>query len=188
MINQKLGNRYGKALFQLGLEKEKCAVFYENMEQFLDLMEENEDLKKVLFHQKILPEEKKQVLKKIFEGEFDRYIVNFLYLLIDKRRMLYIREIINHFIQLLDKEESILQIEVVSAIELDEETRQQLQTKLDEILDYNIILEEKYDPEIIGGMKLKFNDYVIDGSIKNKLESLADRLNKIPVSELGVEL
>ena len=188
MINQELASRYGRALFQLAREQEKFGVFKQDLQQFLEMMKESSDLEKVLFHQKILPEEKKRVLEEIFGAELDKYILNFLFLLIDKRRIFYVKEISRHYLQLLAREESILEVEVTAAVELGEELREQLQEKLDEILDYNIILEEKCDPGIIGGLKLQVNDYVIDGSIKNKLESLADRLNKIPVSELGVEL
>ncbi|MFW6256567.1 MAG: ATP synthase F1 subunit delta [Bacillota bacterium] len=188
MIKNELASRYGRALFQLARQEDKFDVFWNNLEEISRLVEENEDLQRVFFHQKILPEEKKRVVKKIFAGEVDTHILNFVFLLIDKRRVYFIQSIIDKFRELLNEDEQILEVEVTSAMELDESLKQKLKDKLNQLLDYNLILHDYCDPSLIGGLKLKINDYVIDGSLKNKLESLREKMGNIPVSELGVEL
>ncbi len=188
MIENELAARYGRALFQLALEKEKLEVFRDNLDTIEDLMSENVDFEKVMLHQKISPAEKKQVIKKILSGQLDQYIINFLFLLIDKHRVFIIKKIIKQYTRLLNEDRRVLEVEVLSAIEMSENMQDKLRAKLDGLLDYEIILNNKCDPGLIGGLKLKIRDQVIDGSLKNGLESMKNRIKRIPVSELGVEL
>ena len=187
MIQNQLAVRYGRALFQLAREKDKLEVCRDNLGEISRLMAENRELKQVLFHQNILPEKKKRVIKELF-SEMDRIIVNFLCLLVDKRRIYFVDNIIREYEKLLNKDDNILQVKVTAAIDLDDELQESLREKLNSLLDHKIILDVSCDSSLIGGLKLNINNYVIDGSLKNKLKSLGERLNKIPVSELGVEL
>ncbi len=64
---------------------------------------------------------------------------------------------------------------------------EQIRTKLADILDYEIELNTEIDEDLIGGIRIKIGDKVVDGSIKAELENLQKRLEQIPVSKLGVE-
>ncbi|MEC9490008.1 MAG: F0F1 ATP synthase subunit delta, partial [Halanaerobiales bacterium] len=73
-----------------------------------------------------------------------------------------------------------------SAVELNSSILEKLKEKLDSLLDYNIQIENKVDQEIIAGIVLKIEDYIIDGSLFYELNSLKQKLKSIPVSKLGV--
>ncbi|MCC3144887.1 ATP synthase F1 subunit delta [Halanaerobium sp. Z-7514] len=185
MINE-AANRYSRGLFALGKERERLIDFKETLEEFWQVLEENEDLRNVVFHQRILPKEKKRVMEKIFTDELNQDVLNFLYILIEKRREYHLKSIINEFKQLVDQEEKILDVEVTSAVELNEKLKEKLQAKLDQILDYNIRIFNVVDQSIIAGLKIKVGDYIIDGSLLYDLKRLQQKIESIPVSKLGV--
>ncbi len=186
MMQYEVAKKYGQALFSLAAEEKNVVSFYEKLAEFWDVINKNEELKDILFHPRVKPEDKKKILQKVFGKELPQTIYNFLFLLIDKRREYFFASILKRYKEMLNEKENIMEIKVISAIPLQEEYRNKLKGKLNDILDYKIILKAEQDPEIIGGLILKAGDYIIDGSIKNKLNSLTEKIKSIPVSKLGV--
>ncbi|MFP4198269.1 MAG: ATP synthase F1 subunit delta [Halanaerobium sp.] len=185
-MRNEVASKYSRALFELGQDHDNLLELKENLSEFWQLVEENEDLKELVFHQRIMPKDKKRIFEKIFAEELSQDILHFLFILIDKRREFFLESIIKEFNTLVDDAESVLHVEVTSAVELKSSMLEKLKEKLDSILDYNILIENKVDEEIIAGIVLKIEDYIIDGSLRYELNSLKQKLKAIPVSKLGV--
>ena len=185
-MRNEVASKYSRALFSLGKENDNLLELKENIDEFWQLVLENEDLKEVIFHQRIMPEDKKRIIEKIFTDQLHEDILHFIFILIDKRREYHLESIIKEFNNLVDQAESILHVEVTSAVELEESVIEKLKAKLDQLVDYKIIIKSKIDKEIIGGLILKVEDYIIDGSLRSELHSLQQKIKAIPVSKLGV--
>ncbi len=126
----------------------------------------------------ISTDEKKKLIKRIFEGKMNAKLLNFLFLLVDKKRFNLLPEIQNQFVVIVNKLKNIVLAEVSSAVELDTESIQKLKQRLENILTKNgkVTIETKLEPALIGGLVVKINDLIYDGSIKGKLEGLKRRL------------
>src|SRR6056297_2495228 len=120
MIKNEIATRYSRALYQLGKEHEELVQLSKELNEIWEIINNNQDLKNALFHQRILPSEKKEVLDKVFAEEVNSHILNFLKLLIDKRREYFLEYIIEEFEKLVNKDENILKVEVTSAVPLKE--------------------------------------------------------------------
>lgn len=184
MRQREIGRKYSLALFQLGKEKDKLFDFKRELLEIKNILK-NKELKDFLFHPQIKTEDKKKLLQKVF-SDMSTLLANFLNLLFDKRRAIYLDDIIEEFINLVKEEEKILEVEVITAIELSENLITELKNTLSKKLDNQIELVTRIDSSIIAGMIIKIGDQIIDGSIKNSLNSLADNLTGLAVSELGV--
>jgi F-type H+-transporting ATPase subunit delta len=187
MIQNEIAKKYSQALFSLAKEEDNLVKYREEINEVWDLIKKTDDLKNSLFHPRIMPEDKKSIINKLFAKGLSGNVFNFLNLLVDKRRMFYIESIIKEFNQLVNNDENILEVGVTSAIEIDDSLKKKLQGKLEKQLDYEIIFQHRVDPEIIGGIIIRIGDKIIDGSIQYELNSLRERLKQIPVSKLGVE-
>lgn len=187
MIQNEIAKKYSKALFSLAEEKDEFIKFQDDLNLIKEAFTEHKEFRNVLFHPRIKLEEKKRIFGRVFEEEISQEIYNFIQLLIDKRRIFFIKAIIDQFNVLVNEREKILKIEVVSAIELEENMKNRLKEKVEKEINYEVILNNTVDPEIIGGLILKIGDKIIDGSIQHKLNTLSEKIEKIPVSKLGVE-
>ena len=185
-MRNEIASKYSRALFELGKDHDNLLKLKESLTEFWQLVQDNQDLNELLFHQRLMPAEKKKVLEKIFADELNKDILHFIFILIDKRREFFLESIIKEFDSLVDDAESILHVEVTSAVELEASMLDKLKEKLDSLLDYNIQIENKVDEEIIAGIVLKIEDYIIDGSLRNELNRLKQKIKAIPVSKLGV--
>ncbi len=185
-MRNEVARKYSDALFSLGIEKDKLLECKEALDEFWQLTKENKEFREALFHQRIMPEVKKKIMEKIFADQLMPEIYNFICLLIERRRIYFLESIIKEFNRLVDAAESILDVTVISAVELDQATNAKLNDKLKEIFDFKIRTNNEVDPDIVGGLVLKVGDYIIDGSIRHHLAKLQEHIEAIPVSKLGV--
>jgi len=94
-------------------------------------------------------------------------------LLAKKGRANYLLEITNAFEQAYKNHKNIKEVTITSAIQLSEETIQNIKTKINqEIKDTIIEIKTKVKPEIIGGIVIELDDKLFDASVRNRLNQI----------------
>jgi len=109
---------------------------------------------------------------KSFEGHF----AHFLSLLCENKRLTVLPDILNLFLQLKAHHERTVDVELTSAIALNEAQQEIFAKKLKAKLGRNVTLHNTIDASLIGGVIVKAEDLVIDGSVRGKIAKLADTL------------
>ena len=180
--SKQIAKNYSQALKELtGNDLSLLESFLAEIEAINKLINEVSGAKS-MFENPIIPKnEKKELLKKLFQGKINQKILNFLFLLIDKQRFNALSEIQNQLAILVNKAKGITIAEVASASELDSTTLENIKQRLENILGQNgqkekVTIEQKIEVDLIGGIKVKINDLVYDGSLKGRLENLKRRL------------
>lgn len=172
-----VAERYAEALFEIAQESKKVDEFAEILEDLFDLLDNNEDLANHMFHPVIKAEDKKEVLTKLLKERVPAEILNFLYLVIDKKRIIILDEIIDEFINLRNALNETVVAEVVTAEEMYKTTKTELQAQLASYLgQQEVLMECEVDPDILGGVMVKVGDRLIDASLKTQLKDLAQTL------------
>lgn len=130
----------------------------------------------VLENPAISDETKFSIIDEVFTKSVNEKIRDFLKILIEKKRFKELEGIVAAYQEELDKINNLQRVEVISAIELDDNSKQKIIDKLQNRLQKNVIAQWQTDEEIIGGLVVKINDDVIDSSLKNKLENLSKNI------------
>lgn len=99
---------------------------------------------------------------------------NFLALLLEKKRLLVLPVIAEHYNDLLASEANISTVTLTTAIDIDEATRQAFAAALKKRTQKDITLACRLDPAILGGAIIQIDDRVIDGSVRGKLARLLE--------------
>lgn len=102
----------------------------------------------------------------------DQAFVNFLYVLLDKHRLPVIFRIRKRYEELWAEENRLLNVEVVSAVKLDEKTLKEIRQRVETQTGRKVDLGERVDEYVIGGMVLRVGNLILDASIRNQLERL----------------
>jgi F-type H+-transporting ATPase subunit delta len=97
---------------------------------------------------------------------------NFLQLLADNRRLKLLPEIGAQFEVLRAEAERIADVEVVSAQQLSAEQSKTLQAALERRLGLSVRLHPQVDQSLIGGAIVRYRDFVVDGSLRGRIERL----------------
>ena len=93
-----------------------------------------------------------------------------MFLLIEKRRILFIEKIIDSFLKLCSQKRGEIEASLISSKELSKKEIEDISKDLSSSMGSTIKFDYKVDKELIGGLKLQLGSFMIDTSIKNKLK------------------
>ena len=167
-----VANRYASALFQAGMDLEKIKQFNEELDFIESVFSGEEKLLQILDHPKIRESEKRELIDSLFKERLSEEMINFLYILIDKRRQGYILEIVQEYRLLFNKHENIIKVVAITAVPMEDKAKDKLILVLKDKLKKTIELTNEIDKKLIGGVLLKVEDKLIDGTVKGQLESI----------------
>ncbi len=122
------------------------------------------------------PVHKKRVLDMALKDKLDRPALGLLHVLIDKQREMLLDNIVQEFDRFRDVREGRLHAYVTTARELGDDQRGQLVAKLEAATGKKIQLHEKVEPRVLGGIRVKVGDNVIDGTVRRRLHDLRGAL------------
>lgn len=171
-----VAKRYSDALAQVAQEKNELDIVYSDLTTVVDALDAVSELKNFLTHPVIPQNEKKELLKSVFEGKITQDVLNLLFILAEKNKINILDTILYCFESSVDEAKNILKVGVVSAVDVDEDLKTKLKEKLEAKLKKTIKLEFELNPEIIAGLVLKIQDKTIDGSMAAKLEGFKKQL------------
>ncbi len=185
MIISGIAQRYAKALLLAASKQDAVKDVYEDTQGFLSLLVEEPAFRNFLLSPQVSTERKQEVIKKAIAPRASHLVVKLIDLLVEKKRFMFVEEIVEAYKNLYEKHMGIVEIRAVTAIPLDESLEAKLRKKLEEETQKTIRLETVVDPSIIGGVILQMEDKVIDGSIRHKLEMLKRHLGETRVDTLS---
>jgi F-type H+-transporting ATPase subunit delta len=168
---EEIAQVYARALFEVAEEQDKLDTVKQQLDQFAGALHDNREMSVFFFSPYFTAEEKKNGLHKAVEGA-DPAVMNFLEVLVERHRMPAIFRIRTDFQALYDKSKKLMPVLVTSAVELDPETIASLGKRIGEQTGNEIELSSKVDPEILGGIVLRVGNFIMDASIRTRLEQL----------------
>ena len=167
-----VSEKYAASLFQVGLEEKIQKDLERGLDYIKEAFKSGEGLDLILRHPAIGRDEKKDLVERIFKGSIREELVNFIFVLIDNKRIASLEDILAAYEEIYNQYENIERVLAITAVEMDKKTKKALEKSLGRKLNKKIKLENKIDPGIIGGAILRYGNKYIDGSLAGQLESM----------------
>ncbi|HAD23474.1 MULTISPECIES: F0F1 ATP synthase subunit delta [Kandleria] len=171
-----VAERYAESLFALACEEDAISSYLDDMKLVDEVLESDPKIVQFFSHVLISDEDKCKLLDDSFSSSINKYVLNFLKLLVKKRRIRYIRDIVKSFIGLCNKKLGIEEGLVYTPYALSDEQLKDVEKAMSEKENKTIVLRQIIDESLIGGIKVQINTRVYDDSIKNKVEKLRSKL------------
>jgi F-type H+-transporting ATPase subunit delta len=177
VIDTTLAKRYAKALVEIGQEKDALDKYGQDLTALSELVDTSRDFREVLINPVFTKEDKKRIADEVLaKMETDPMVINFVNLLIDRKRIDQLTGIKNAFLEEVDEIRGITRGEVVSAEALNEEQMGRLTDALSQISGKQVLVTAKVDPTLIGGLAARVGDKLFDGTIRTQLSQLKESL------------
>lgn len=175
----RIAGRYAKSLLDLAIENNSLEATMEDM-RTLQAMCKNRDLLLLLKSPIVNIGKKKQVFAALFDKNLGEVSKAFVNLILVKRREDLIPEIADEFISQYKTFKGITNVTVTSATPLDAATLDIIKKKLldSKITANELQIEQKVDPELLGGYIIEVGDKLYDNSIAYKLSKLSKQFVK----------
>jgi F-type H+-transporting ATPase subunit delta len=171
-----LAQVYATALLDLAFQKGVHAETLAELRAFAQILDKDPRFASFLNTPNVSREVKKDLLGRVFGRQVSDYTLNFLKVVVDKRRQGALPAIIAAFVEGYHQRMGEVVVQVTSATPLDGGQRNRLSAALKKKFDKDIILDEKVDPRLLGGLVMRSGDIRIDGSLRTRLEAIGARL------------
>lgn len=166
---------YAEAIFEIAEQDNSVDSWMKDLALISTSFQENL-IQALIDTPDISQREKAEKFVSIFEGEVSAKTINFLKTLGQANRLKILDNIILNFLELVAKKRNQKNVVVSSAFELELDQLEKIKLAMQKRLGADIIITSAIDKNLIGGMKISYEDQVIDLSLKNKLESLKTQL------------
>ncbi|MCQ2738740.1 MAG: ATP synthase F1 subunit delta [bacterium] len=176
-----VAKRWAKALMELVQEDEKISKdeVLNDLRTISETINSSEELSSTLDNPVVSIEEKQIVLGKLFQNKIIPIVYNFIFALNLKKRADIISQIAIEFEHELDVLRNITHVDIISAIELTDEKKESIKSRIAEKLNKNILVNWNIDEDIIAGLIFNIDECVVDNSIRHKLEDLSKQIGVV---------
>lgn len=178
MEESKLQSRYAQSLYDLAVEGNKVERIFADMTLINEVCKQNHLFEVVLKDPIIKPLKKKDILMSLFEDRCDELTIKFLYLIVSKRRDIYLRGISEAFIIIYRQQHGIKLATLTTAGEIDKKDLDSIRQKLETELNCKIEMRVKKDDSLIGGFCVDVDGRRYDASFVRKLEDIRKNITK----------
>lgn len=179
-----LDRRYAQALYDVASSKGKVDRYIEDLKSIIKVIEGSPDFQSVIRHPDFSTREKKKVFINLFKGKIDEDLLTYLLILIEKDRILYLKEKLDELIDIDNAERGTIIARVFTVVPLKDHQRAALTEKLSRKYQKKIDMREILDPELLGGIMIRVGDDLIDGSLRSTLDDMKKSMyDKIEVAE-----
>jgi F-type H+-transporting ATPase subunit delta len=176
-IQASLAGRYAIALFELANEQKQLDAVGESLAALKQALADSEDFRALTTSPLIGREQAMRAVAATAGAmELDPITANFLGVLAKNRRLAQLGNVIRAFNLLAARHRGEINAEVTSAHTLDDEQVEALKKNLRTRYGADIAVDLNVDPAILGGLVVKIGSRMIDGSIRTKLNALAQAM------------
>lgn len=172
--------KWAKALIELAQENEEISKedILKDLRDINETISSSDELSNVINNPSISTEEKQIIICKLFQNRVMPIVYNFLFVLNLRKRLNLIGEIADEYEKELEILNNIVRVDITSAIDLNDERRNEIKCRVAEKLHKDIKVNWGVDSDIIAGLIFNINDTVVDNSIRHKLDKLSESIVK----------
>lgn len=173
-----VGINYGQALYDLAAEEGLTEQVQQHLAALQDAFIGEPAFVSLLASHSLSKEERCGILDESFRGKVQPYVLNFLKILTEKGYIRLFSDCCKAYKDLYNADHGILPVSAVTAVALTPQQEEKLKQKLAQITGKTIELTNRVDPKCLGGVRLDYDGKRVDGTVKNRLDTVGAMLKK----------
>jgi F-type H+-transporting ATPase subunit delta len=167
---------YASALIDLAAEANQLDEVANEVADLGKLLETEPGLQRLVDSRVLSIEERAGVIDRVFKGKVGDLLYRFLQVVNQKDRLSSLPDIIDAFGQLVETRRGIIRVDAYVASSMDESTANGVADRIGKSLGKTVKLTQHINEKLIGGLKIRIGDQVVDGSVETQLKLLKDKM------------
>ena len=172
-----VGSVYGLSLYQLAKDESLAKSIGEELAVLQEAFRAEPDFIRLLSSPNLSKAERCQILDQSFRSKVHPYVLNFMKILTEKSYMRHFGDCCDAYVESYNADNGILSVTVVSAVALTAAQRDTLAAKLGKLTGKEILLKNRIDPSVLGGIRLDYDGRRVDDTLAHRLDAIRDLLN-----------
>jgi F-type H+-transporting ATPase subunit delta len=171
-----IADLYARSLLDLAEQSGTVDAVANDLDTVSTLLTENPDFEAFLASPYFAEQTKRDLVRKVFAGRLQSLTLNFLSVMIDHNRGMFLPKIIERYRQLYRVYQGYRTVDVTVAQPMSNEQMDKLSRELADALHAKVDLDVHVDPSIIGGVVIRYEDKMLDNSVKGRLARTVNQL------------
>ena len=176
MLKETIARRYTAALFALAKEANSTEATARELDAFVDALDKDGSVRDFFASPVVDRGEKIELLRDSLASRMSELTLNFLVLLVRKRRENLIETIARQMHELLDADAGNTVASITTPKPLSSEELADLARRLSRVYNRKIIPQHRIDEDLLGGAVVQMGDTYVDASVAGKLEEIRRHL------------
>ncbi len=169
---------YGDGIYALARDEGITAQVMTEIEALEGLFAGEPDFVRLLDNRTVPLNARENAVKAALEGQVHAYVVNFLMLLTRRGGIREFPACVSRFRENYYRDNNITVVDACVSAPLGAEQRSRLIEKLKQMTGHDIILKERIDKSLLGGISVSVDGKKIDNTIKSRIEALRREMRK----------
>lgn len=168
-----IGSTYAQGLYALAKDEGLTETILQQLDALQAAFGEAPEFLRLLSTPNLSKEERLSVLDSSLRGKAHPYVLNFLKILTERGYIAHFPHCCAAFRNQYNEDNGILPVQAVTAVALTNTQSARLTEKLQSITGKTVVLTNRLDPDCLGGVRLDYDGKRLDGTVKNRLDSVA---------------
>ncbi len=168
---------YAQALYGLAVDEGLSEEILQQLLSLQGVFAMETEFIHLLSNPGISKQERSTLLDECLGGRVHPYVLNFLKILTEKGYIRHVHGCIKAYREQYNADNGIVLVLAVTAVPLSSDQHARLKEKLEQVTGKTVELTNRVDPACLGGVRLDFDGKRVDGTVKNRLETLRSQLN-----------
>ncbi|OGP13722.1 MAG: ATP synthase F1 subunit delta, partial [Deltaproteobacteria bacterium GWA2_54_12] len=170
-MKSSVAKRFAKAIIEIGMEEKAYEAYGKELRSVLAVFKGNPGLVKILLNPMYKLEERKGLINKVSASVgLSPYVTRLMAILVETRNISFLEEVVEAYSRLEDGLAGRLRASVEAPIELEGALVDEIRAKLGSLTGKEVILTYRHNPSLLGGLVLRIDNTILDGSLKTQLE------------------
>jgi len=171
-----VGRVYAEALLEMAETAGQLSEIGDELKQLDELLEAHPELSDLLSNRIISTREREASIDAIFKGRVSDLMYHFLLVVNNKNRFDTLPSIVRAFTLISDERSGVIEADAFVAREMSQEQVVAVCDRVSQAVGRNVVLHQHIDPKLIGGLKIRVGDRLIDGSLTTQLRLIRNAL------------
>lgn len=167
-----IGTVYGQALYTLSLEEDLVEKIRRELTEINGIFAKEPEYLRLLSASNIPRQERCSLVDSVFRDKVHPYVLNFLKILTGKGYVKQFSSCLEAYILQYNADNNIMPVKAVSAVALTADQIARLEEKISTLTGKKACVENRVDPECLGGIVLDYDGTQVDGSVANRIENI----------------
>ncbi len=174
--NVTIARPYATAVFELAQESQQVAE-WSSMLDLLGLLVSDPDMRRLIFNPKVSSEQLQELIFDVYRDGLSDTGRNLVKILVQAERLQYAPQIKQLYEQMRADAEGRLEVEVITAYELDQQQQDSIAGSISARLGKQVNIVTSIDKSLIGGAVIRAGDSIIDASLRGRLTEMRNQLS-----------
>jgi len=176
-----VARRYARALFDASRDRGLLDAVEADLDAVDRFLRGDVNARRLLGAGPLSTEERTALVGRLFGGRVQPIVLELLDLLLEKKRFALLGDVVQDFRERYDEARGIVHAEVASAVPLSADAAARIERALSARTGLRVLLEQRIDLRLIGGVRIRIGDRVIERSVRRSLEEMREELYGAPL-------